>query len=677
MTGPGKQERAPLGPTVAVATALALGAFLVVMPVLRLAIPATELPAPFPAQHQHAETLVFLLAYAVLLPLAALSARGLARRLGAGGAGALAALLAAAVIAVRLRGVAGAAVAGRSLKAPRPIGALVDALAIVALLGLVPDLVIFRPEAAGDPVAGYETGIIRFHHDFLLGPANEVLAGRPLLAGTASQYGVTSIYLLAGWFTVAPIGYGTLGLLTGAMTALWFAAGYAVLRLATVPRTLALAALGIAVVALAYNLAFPVGALPQSGPLRFGLPMGVVLAAVAAERRPARAGWAHAAGLGVLGLSSVWSLESFAFTAAVLGVLIAVRGWLHEGPGRGRWLVRQGALAVAACLTAHALFALSTLAASGALPDWGEYLAYLAEFLGGEVGDLTYDVERWTAGFVVGAGYLASGAALLEVLARRGTLVRRERPALIAIAGLTAYGVALLSYFVDRSLPHILVHIALPALLAATVWAALLLRRGTPATRRAAALAFGAVAALVLAVAWSSAAERFPRSALAHAAPGGRGLRDAVDRLWSPPPLDPAATAGEAALRRHLGGDGDALVIAAPDLGLEILMRAGRSDRLRLGDAWEASFAGPEELPGLDRAIADLRPGERMLLDGAARDVLAALRRDPSRDPLLEPVGQLALLQQHALREIDRRFELREVAPERDGFTVVELAARP
>ena len=56
------------------------------------------------------------------------------------------------------------------------------------------------------------------------------------------------------------------------------------------------------------------------------------------------------------------------------------------------------------------VFALATLAASGALPDWGEYLVYLREFLFGTVGDLTYDVERWTPGLVVGAGYAVSAA---------------------------------------------------------------------------------------------------------------------------------------------------------------------------------------------------------------------------------------------------------------------------
>jgi hypothetical protein len=171
-------------------------------------------------------------------------------------------------------------------------------------------------------------------------------------------------------------------------------------------------------------------------------------------------------------------------------------------------------------------------------------------------------------------------------------------------------------------------------------------------------------------------AERFPRTPLASAAPGGNGLVDGLQRLWHPPALAPAAPAGVAALERSMPGTGAALVMTAPDLGLEILMRSGRADRLHLGDPWEASFAPNEELPGLARQVASLRPGERMLLDGAGRDALAAVRAEPERDPLARPFAGLAPLQAWALRRIERRFALRDVAPPRDGFSVVELTAR-
>ena len=181
---------------------------------------------------------------------------------------------------------------------------------------------------------------------------------------------------------------------------------------------------------------------------------------------------------------------------------------------------------------------------------------------------------------------------------------------------------------------------------------------------------------LVVAVAWSSIGARFPRSALAHAAPGGSSLREALERLWHPPPLAPAAPAGQQALARYMPGERDSLVMVSPDLGLEILLRSGRADKLFLGDAWEASFVAPEELPGVRAAVDALRPPERMLLDRPARQVLATLRAQPSRDTLAHPLPTLAPLQQWALQRIDRRFRLRLVARAARELTVVELSRR-
>ena len=52
------------------------------------------------------------------------------------------------------------------------------------------------------------------------------------------------------------------------------------------PGCLPAGALALAVIALIYNLEYSVGSLPQHGPLRFGLPMLVILAAVAEARWP-------------------------------------------------------------------------------------------------------------------------------------------------------------------------------------------------------------------------------------------------------------------------------------------------------------------------------------------------------------------------------------------------------
>ena len=165
-----------------------------------------------------------------------------------------------------------------------------------------------------------------------------------MLVDTASQYGVGSIYLLAGWFQLAPIGYGTFGFLDGILTALLYVAGYCLLRVAGASRLLAAAALALAVVVLAFNLVYPVGALPQQGPLRFGLPLALVLATTAGARWPRRAAAARAAALLVLALASIWALEALAFTAVTFAAMAVVQARLLPAGSRVRWLRPRGAL---------------------------------------------------------------------------------------------------------------------------------------------------------------------------------------------------------------------------------------------------------------------------------------------------------------------------------------------
>jgi hypothetical protein len=294
------------------------------------------------------------------------------------------------------------------------------------------------------------------------------------------------------------------------------------------------------------------------------------------------------------------------------------------------------------------------------------------------VGDLTYDVPHWSPGLAVGAGYAASAVALIELARRRHPLVYRERTAVIALSALTAYGIVLLSYWVDRSLEHILVHVALPGLLTAALWLDLLIRSRAPVLSaprdRALALACAlALAVLAVASAWSAIGDRFPRSALAHAVPGGTSLRAAVDRLWHPPPLNRSAAVAERMLDRYMPGERRSVVLVAPDLAVETLVRSHRIDRLLLADPWETSFVADERLPGLRRALAGLEPGDRILVDQPALVTQRRLRADPAADPLELRSAGLAPLQQLALKRIDERFRLRTVGREQ-GFEVLELA---
>ena len=81
----GRWSRAPpLGAVVALAVVPAVAATAVAMSLMLVAIPPKQLPAPLPEQNQDAETLRYLLAFAVLLPAALAVAPRLAAAIGAG-----------------------------------------------------------------------------------------------------------------------------------------------------------------------------------------------------------------------------------------------------------------------------------------------------------------------------------------------------------------------------------------------------------------------------------------------------------------------------------------------------------------------------------------------------------------------------------------------------------------
>ena len=267
------------------------------------------------------------------------------------------------------------------------------------------------------------------------------------------------------------------------------------------------------------------------------------------------------------------------------------------------------------------------------------------------------------------------------VLRRHPGSVEPERAAFTAVAGLTGYGILLFSYFVDRSADYILAYVSLPALLLVVLWLTLILRRapaGSPVYRQG-ALAFAlGLAVLVASVAWSSLDDRFERSALAHAAPGGTSLRGALDRLWHLPPLDERSPQGEALVARWMPGTGPVLSVVQPDLETEIMMRSDRVNRLPLSFAPEDSFISSRHVPELRETVAELDAGDRLFTQQVALDVLRTLDADPSRNPLDEPVApaKLAPLQEWVLQRIDQRFRLRILERAPGGLLVAALVPR-
>ncbi len=587
----------------------------------------------------------------------------------------------AAVLAVGMLGVLAVVLLTDKLTFAGPrrgLGTAVDVVVVVLLLLAIPDTVIFRTSSA-IPNSFFEPGIVQFQQDWILGPANQLLGGGALLVNVpVSQYGVGMLYFLSAWFHIAPIGYGTFGFLDGVLTAMFYAAGYGVLRLASVPRVAAIAAMAVAVVALIYDMRYPVGALPEQGPLRFGLPIALIVPLVATTRWPRHARAWRGVALAVLGLSSIWALEAFAYTVITFIAMTAALVWLEHAGNRRRVAIRQALLGLGACVVAHVVLAIGTLIATGRLPVWSRYLAYLhALLLGGKEGSITYGFARWSPGLALGAACLASAAAIVLLAARVPELVKRERGAFVALAGTTAYSIAMFSYADNRSSTYLLLYIAMPMILAATLWVRLLMGLGAAsAGARLGGLALAlSLVVLMISAAWPSVGDRFLRSALAHAYPGG-GLRAAVHRLWHPPPIDPRAPEGQRLLARYLPRERPLVVLpAAQDLAIEILMRSHRSNGFFIGDGYMDSFVPPAWKGVLDRQISRLAAGDRVLIDRTALRVLTALRERPF-DPLTHPIGGGASQEEWILQEIERRFELRVVAADRQGFVVAELAPR-
>jgi len=556
-------------------------------------------------------------------------------------------------------------------------GGSVDGAAVLVLAFAVPDLIVFQASSAL-PNVFFAPGVIQFQQDWILGPTNQLLAGGAVLVNVpASQYGVGLVYFVAAWFHLAPIGYGTFGLLDGLLTALVYIVAYVVLRIAGVGRLLAAGAMAFAVTVLLYNLPYSVGALPEEGPLRFGLPMAVILATVVGARWPGRARAARLAALATLAVASIWALEAFAYTAFTLAAVAVLEAWLRAPGARLRRLVAQTALAIAGVLGAHLLLAGATLAATGRLPDWTQYLAYLqALLLGGHEGSITYGFSPWSPGLVVAAAELASAAAVVLLVARAPALARRRPTLLTALTGSTAYAIACFSYIDNRSSTYLLLYTSLPLLMGTVLWLHLLLGEASPRVR-VGGLAFAlCVAVLMLAAAWPEVDARLSRSALAHAYPGG-GLTGALHRLWHPPPIDPRAPEGQRLLARYVPGRRALILLpSSPDLAIEIGLRARRASPLFIGDPSQDGFVPSVWLPKITGEIARLRPGRRALLDETALGHVRILRNHPAGYVLDHPFPGSSAQLDWVLHRLDERFRLRPVHADRQGFVVVTLESR-
>lgn len=563
-------------------------------------------------------------------------------------------------------------------RAPRRLARALDAGALALILLTVVDVSVYLqylpydPYSVGRHLTLSSPNVLLFaqlaHQDFYLGPINDVLHGRPMLVHTYSQYGTGIFYFLAAWFKLAPLGYGPLGLLAGALTALQYACAYAILRVAGCRQALAIVAITAAIVATLLGAVGSVAQFPSTGGLRYLWAYLLILVAVAGARWPAYAGRARAAQLLILGVSAAWSLEAMAYGLVTFAAVRAVEVVMAHGSPGARWrqLLLDLAWGAACCVAANLLLALGTLAFAGEWPDWRPYLAFFGVYSGGDVGFIRQPLVRsWSTGFGLGALYFATALGVVAMVVRRPQLGRERRPALVALTGCTVFGIVALTYWVGNSQPNTLRPIALPAIMVASLWLALAgnPRSGLARPARVGALALGLWTAVqMVAFAAPEAERKWHQTALYHAFPGTPGLRDDLRRVWRSPRIDPRSAEAEALLARHMPGHRPVLVLTEPDLAVETLVRSHRSNALPIGDLLEDDLIRTHVSPRVNRAIDGLRPGALMLTQ---------LHPDPRIVPL-----SATPLQQAIMARFRRRFELQAVETSPSGLSIVRLEPR-
>ncbi|MDP9258839.1 MAG: hypothetical protein M3Q31_20140 [Actinomycetota bacterium] len=429
--------------------------------------------------------------------------------------------------------------------------------------------------------------VLTSHQDFYLGPANDIRHGRYMLVEDYSQYGVAVIYFLAAILAPLPFGYGTFVLVLGILNSVLILAVYVVLRVAT--RSLAFAAIGTFAALMSSSIATigRSGQYPSTGFLRFGIPWLLVCALAVAFRRD----WPERAPLVVayllVGVAAVWSFETAFYTVATFAVSVIAAALTRPDGRRLRCAAAHLGAGAAAAIAAIALLVTATEIGRGRLPQIGGYLDFLRLYSVAGFGQLP--VPGWSLGYLMGALCVASLTATF-LMAVRGRGSKLGRPStIVPLAALGAFAAVALTYFLGRSHPNNLTHVAPPFVAMVTLWTALAwrawARERNPVAVAGVALA-GVCAALLIAQQLPQLVDKAPDSALVagvHTATGGRGLAQRVRALTDLPVINPRTRTVEALVRRSVPGEAPLLVAVEPAVATETLIRLDRSDILPIG----------------------------------------------------------------------------------------------
>ena len=459
------------------------------------------------------------------------------------------------------------------------------------------------------------------HYNFFLGPVNDLLHGRTPLVDINCQYGVGVLYALALLFKLLPLNYPGFALLLNALLVVQYALAYLLMCRLFAARGPAVAALLLAIAAGATSQTWA-AVLPSPGPLRFGLAYAL-LGLYALAPRPGL----KALRCAVVGLASLWSLETFTYT---LAAYLGAEGYalLLDRRDLGRKLLSTLGGAAFAGAATHLLLALGTYLRAGAWPDWSLYFDYVVLYSVSEFGTLT--VEAWRPWALFVAVYFLS-ALLLLVRARAATPAAATD---VLVAGLTCMAIAQFTYFLGRSHHNNLYHISLPVVVLATYWFLPLWRgdhRLPRAFARPAAYCFFTAACLLFAKAGPEFAAQWPRTPL------GAHWAD-VPSPWSAGPSHDEVRDALALIERHAADSPRVALFLHPERTTETLMLSRKIHVFPISNPMQDDL-----LPSAhDRALQydhGLQEGDYLIVTRETQSLLGLQRQVLSR--LLEQLPAL------------------------------------
>jgi hypothetical protein len=305
------------------------------------------------------------------------------------------------------------------------------------------------------------------HANFYLGPINALLHGKTMLVDVYTQYGVFALEFLAFFFRLHffPINYQGLAFLVALLSMAQYVLVYFLARtLIKSPKF----SLVILCVVLLMNLFATMGifqSFPSIGPVRFGLCYLLITFIALRLKYLARKSIFLWLEYGILGIASIWSFETFIYTATIFyGIhgyeAIATTNTFGSFSKRVALELLKSILVIALF---HSIQALTIFLGTGTWPNWAYYFGFIYAYAITGIGGLP--IDAWSPWFIIAAIYfIALITPFITWIITKRWDSSLETKIVLCFA---FFGVAQFTYYLGRSHPNALFHICVPAILIA------------------------------------------------------------------------------------------------------------------------------------------------------------------------------------------------------------------